>query len=134
MTVLAAFATAPACSIVTGKRLDPRRFIGGFDRRNLGAVFSREELRTAVKPAPVTDKMVCNIVLLGNDERRTHGRPCDVRNAIVRLGKTVKGRQSLMTQCIDKRCLEALQADDCAMFLDARAAVIVATARSLSGA
>lgn len=133
MTTIAAMAITPACSVFDGRQLVAEDFTSAFDPTCLAPVFSLNQLGNAVSPAPRSQKLICNVVLLSPEERRGRPRDFQVRDAVLSLAGTPGGMDALKTQCIDEDCVAAIRDRDPKSFLQARAAAIVRMARVLCG-
>ena len=134
MTFVASMATNPAHSIHSGEILPPDEMTISYDIRMLGAVFSRDVLRELGATRFRTDKIIANVILLASNERGDLSAPNVVERAILKLAEEPGGRDKLLSQYIDDNCLDALQNQDAAGFMEARAQLILARARDLSGA
>lgn len=132
MTMIAALATAPSCSIFTGNVIPPEQFMGEYENRFLGTVFSKGELTGVVEPGPRGDKLIANIVLLELTERRPMPRPQKVREAILKLASREDGLRALQTQCISAECVDRLSRGDVGGFLRGRASELMKRARELA--
>jgi uncharacterized protein DUF262 len=133
MAMVAAIATRPARSVFTGKRIPADKFMLGYDASHVAPIFSKSELEKVLKPAPRTDRLISNIVLLGARERAPRPSPADIRAAIVALSKQSNGQRALDAQCLTSDCVKAVKANDAKAFLDARTQAMLNRAAELSG-
>ena len=134
MAVVAAMATRPARSVLSGNDIDLQAFMASFDQSCLGAVFSSEELQAAVGPTARANRVIANIVLLDSAERRPAPTPSEIRASVLELSETSSGLAALDTQCVSAECVAAIRSMNARAFIDSRSRSIMELASMLSGA
>lgn len=134
MSIVAALASQPAASVISGEAIDREEFLAGYELDCLGTVFTKEEVDAVTEPPPRGNRVIANIVLLAAEERRPVPKSDSIKEAIVNLARTKKGRAALLSQCIDEVCVAAVEENDAGAFLDARAQLLYQLAAELAGA
>ena len=132
MSIVAAIARNNLRSVLSGQDLPLEDFMTGFDSNSLAGVFSKKELAMDLDPPPRGNKVLANIVLLGNKERRPHPGSAKIRERIVELAVLPKGQDALDSQCISRDCVEAIRTVNVGLFLECRAHALLKRALELS--
>src|SRR5690606_39220029 len=133
VTFVAGLATRTLYSAISGNIIDPESVLAAYENSMIAPIYNRTELGELIGTSTRTDKVVANTVVLAPEERGRRLAHRDLRAAILRLAES-GGADKLESQCINGECLAALQEDDVARFLEARAAAIHALACNLAGA
>lgn len=121
MAIVSAMATRPACSVLTGHEISITETMVGFGPDLLAPIFSKRDLEEAGVSPSSGARLIANVVILDTSERRPRPNPKMLQAGILNLAEQEAGLDLLDTQCIDKRCVEAIKNADVISFLGFRA-------------